>query len=106
MKQLISPSEYPLPNPRIDGWKKLEEVRARVVNIYIFPLDTFKYFLGHKKLPEEFIKEVRITAKKVIDESASHAALVRRAFVVPGLENPPGPRFLGLTTPEDRKSVV
>lgn len=78
----------------------MEEVRARVVNIYIFPLDTFKYFLGHKKLPEEFIKEVRITAKKVIDESASHAALVRRAFVVPGLENPPGPRFLGLTTPE------
>ncbi|MFH1705663.1 MAG: PEP/pyruvate-binding domain-containing protein [Patescibacteria group bacterium] len=100
MKNLISPSEYQFPNSRIDGWKKLEEVRARIVDIHVFPLDIFKYFLEHKELPQEFVREVRIAAKKVIDESASHAALVRRAFVVPGLENPPGPRFLGLTTPE------
>ena len=100
MKHLISPAEYPLPNPRIDGWKKLQEVRGRIVDIYVFPLDIFQYFLEHKDLPPEFIREAESAAKKVIDESASHAALVRRAFVVPGLENPPGPRFLGLTTPD------
>ena len=106
MKNLISPSEYLLPNPRIDGWKKLEEVRARIVNIYVFPLDIFKYFLKHRELPQEFISEAEAAAKKVIEESASHAALVRRAFVVPGLENPPGPRFLGLTTPEKVTTAI
>lgn len=100
MKYLVNPSEYTLPNPRIDGWKKLEEVRARIVDIFVFPLEIFQYYLGHRELPAEFVQEAEIAAKKVIDESASHAALVRRAFVVPGLENPPGPRFLGLTTPE------
>ncbi len=100
MKYLISPAEYTLPNPRIDGWKKLQEVRARIVDIYVFPLDIFQYFLEHGDLPPEFVREAEMAAKKVIDESASRAALVRRAFVVPGLENPPGPRFLGLTTPD------
>ncbi len=100
MKYLISPSEYKQPNPRIDGWKKLQEVNARIVNIFVFPLEIFQYFVKNKKLPKEFIQEALIAAKKVIDDSPSHTALVRRAFVVPGLENPPGPRFLGLTTPK------
>jgi hypothetical protein len=34
MKYLPSPSEYTLPNPRIDGWKKLAEVQARIVDIF------------------------------------------------------------------------
>ena len=59
-----------------------------------------KYFFENHGLPEDFISEAENAAKKVFDGSESHAALVRRAFVVPGLENPPGPRFLGLTTPE------
>lgn len=100
MKYLISPSEYRLPNPRIDGWKKLQEVNARTVDIFVFPLEIFQYFLGHHKLPPEFVVEAKVAAGKVINESPSHTALVRRAFVVPGLENPPGPRFLGLTTPD------
>lgn len=100
MKYLISPSDYSIPNARIDGWKKLEEVHARIVNIYVFPLEIFQYYLEHKDLPVEFIQQALAAAKQIIDASPSHAVLVRRAFVVPGLENPPGPRFLGLTTPE------
>jgi len=100
MRYLVSPSEYTLPNSRIDGWKKLQEVQARIVDIYVFPLDIFQYFLKHNELPPEFVREAEDAAKKIIDESVSHAALVRRAFVVPEFENPPGPRFLGLTTPE------
>lgn len=100
MKYLLTPSEYTLPNPRIDGWKKLEQAHARIVDIFVFPLEVFTYFLEHKELPKDFIIEALQAADKVIKESAMHAALVRRAFVVPGLENPPGPRFLGLTTPE------
>ena len=100
MKYLITPLEYPEPNPRIDGWKKLQEVGARIVNIYVFPLEVFKSFLVNGELTREFVEEVEIAAQKVIAESPSNTALVRRAFVVPGLENPPGPRFLGLTSPE------
>ncbi len=100
MKYLISPGEYPLPNPRIDGWKKLYEVKARAVDIFIFPLEIFDYYKKNTKLPNDFVAEVKKVAEKIIADSPSHAALVRRAFVVPGLENPPGPRFLGLTTPD------
>ncbi len=98
MAKLLSPSQYPLSNPRIDGWKKLEKVGARIVDIFVFPQDVFDYFFKNQKLPADFIKEVETVAKNIIETSPSHAALVRRAFVVPGLENPPGPRFLGLTT--------
>jgi len=100
MKYLISPSEYKLLNPRIDGWKKLQEVNARIVGIFVFTLEVFQYFLELHELPLEFVAEAKVAAEKVINESPSHTALVRRAFVVPGLENPPGPRFLGLTTPD------
>lgn len=100
MKYLIPPFEYKLSNPRIDGWKKLQEAQARIVDIFVFTPEVFQYFLEHKSLPAEFIKEAGMVAKKMIDESPSHTVLVRRAFVVPGLGNPPGPRFLGLTTPD------
>ena len=54
MKYLLSPQEYTLPNPRIDGWKKLQEVKARIVDIFIFPLEIFQYYFEHKDLPKEF----------------------------------------------------
>jgi pyruvate,water dikinase len=100
MKWLLDPSEYNHPNRRIDGWKKLREVNARTVKIFVFPLETFAFFKKNNTLPKEFEEELRFRAEEMINNSASHAALIRRAFVVPGLENPPGPRFLGLITPE------
>lgn len=100
MKYLLSPSEYTLPNPRIDGFRKLKEVNARTVDISIFSLDAFSYFLEHKELPEEFIKELGDKSKEIISACLTHATVVRRAFLVPGMDNPPGPRFLGLTTPD------
>jgi hypothetical protein len=98
MKYLISPSEYLLPNPRIDGFRKLKEINAKTVDISVFSLETFQYFFKYRELPLEFIEELKNKAKEIIDTTLTHAAVVRRAFVVPGLENPPGPYFLGLTT--------
>lgn len=97
---LLDPSEYPLPNPRIDGWKKLREVNARTVTISVFPLDAFRHFRETNELPPEFENALKDQARTMIDADPAHAVLVRRAFVVPGLENPPGPRFLGLKTEE------
>lgn len=100
MKYLIPPIDYDLPNPRIDGFRKLKEVNARTVDISIFSIEAFNYFFEHKELPLEFVNELKVKAKEIIETSSTHAAVVRRAFVVRGLENPPGPYFLGLTTPE------
>lgn len=100
MKWLIDPGEYTLANPRIDGWKKLREVHGRTVDIYVFPLEVFQYFLKNKVLSPEFANELASRAREMIAASPEHAAVVRRAFVVPGMENPPGPRFLGLDTPD------
>lgn len=96
MKYLISPQEYILPNPRIDGFRKLEEVNARTVGISVFSTEAFDYFLKNQKLSTDFIEELVKTAEEIIKTSPMKAAIVRRAFVVPGLKNPPGPYFLGL----------
>ena len=106
MKYLLSPNEYLLPNPRIDGFKKLKEVGARTVDIYVLSLDLFSEYLKTKQFPEEFLNELKEVTEKIISEATTHAVVVRRAFVVPNLENPPGPRFLGLTTMEAVEKAV
>ena len=93
IKYLLSPLEYKLPNPRIDGFSKLKEVNANTVDIFVFSLKAFDYFLKYKKLPKEFEKELNEIANKMIPLSLTNAVYVRRAFVVPDLENPPGPWF-------------
>jgi|GEM_PF-3753814 pyruvate,water dikinase len=106
MKYLISPQEYILPNSRIDGFRKLKEVNARTVEISVFSLEAFEYFLENKKLPPEFVEEIEEKSKEIIAVSLTHAAVVRRAYIVPGLDNPPGPYFLGLSTPPEVTSAV
>ena len=101
MKYLISPSEYNLDNPRIDGFRKLKDVNARTVDLFVFSLDAFTYFLENKELPTEFIEQLREKSKEIIATSLTHAVVVRRAFVVPGLDNPPGPYYLGLSTSDE-----
>ncbi|KKT85855.1 MAG: putative phosphoenolpyruvate synthase, partial [Parcubacteria group bacterium GW2011_GWA1_Parcubacteria_45_10] len=103
MKYLISPSEYTLPNPRIDGFRKLKEVGASTVDIFILSLDSFSFFLENKKLPAELEEEIRATMPSIIENASTHSVAVRRAYVVPGTDNPPGPRFVGLT---DANSVI
>lgn len=100
MTWLITAAQYPLPNPRIDGWKKLAGVHGRTNDMSVFSLETFDYFQKNGILPPEFEAELLKRAGDIIKSVPSHAAVVRRAYVVPGLENPPGPRFLGLDTPE------
>ncbi|OGM22326.1 hypothetical protein A2961_00455 [Candidatus Woesebacteria bacterium RIFCSPLOWO2_01_FULL_39_21] len=106
MKWLISPEDYPLPNPRIDGWRKLREVKARTVDIFVLPLEVFDLYRKKGSFPKDFEEELGNKAKEIIEKSPSHTAIIRRAFVVPGLENPPGPRFLGLKTKEEVVNAV
>ncbi len=103
MKYLLSPSEYTLPNPRIDGFRKLKEVNARTVDIFVLSLETFNFYLDRKDIPQELKDEINKIIPPIIETASTHSIAVRRAYVVPGMDNPPGPRFVGLT---DTNSVI
>jgi hypothetical protein len=98
VKYLLAPDEYREPNVRIDGFRKLKEVNAKTVDISVFSQAAFDFYLEHRNLPAEFVHELETKANDLIESSFTHAAVVRRAFVVPGIANPPGPRFIGLRT--------
>ncbi len=100
MRYLLEPSEYKLANPRIDGIRRLKQVRARAIDIFIFSLKAFDYFLKRRDLPPQMVRELRVLVPRIIETAPTHSVAVRRAYVVPGLENPPGPRFIALTSTE------
>lgn len=98
---LIPPEKYKKPNPRIDGFRKLRKVGARTVEILVFASEAFNEFKKANELPAKFIDELQKSGAKIIANAKTNRAVVRRAYVIPGLENPPGPRFLGLETVDE-----
>jgi hypothetical protein len=106
MKYLLAPDEYREPNVRIDGFRKLKEVHAQTVDISVFSQAAFDFYLEHRNLPAEFVHELEDKADEIISTALTHAAVVRRAFVVPGIDNPPGPRFVGIKTKQEVVSAV
>jgi len=83
-------------NPRIDGFQEAFSVKAKTVEIKILDDSVFRNYLKSKKLPDGLEKEALKVAEELKQFSETQKLVVRRAYVVPGLENPPGPRFLGL----------
>ncbi len=106
MKYLLAPNEYREPNVRIDGFRKLREVNAKTVDISVFSQAAFDFYLEHRNLPAEFVHELEAKSNEIIEKAFTHAAVVRRAFVVPGIANPPGPRFIGIQTSQLVVSAV
>lgn len=96
---LVLPLEkYKIPNFRLDGLRKLQVVNAPIPSpIYIISNETFRFY---KNSPEECMKilekEILNPAMKVASLSKKGTITLRRAYDIPGLANPEGPRFLGL----------
>ena len=84
-------------NQRINGYKELSSVGARTTKIYIINDTVFRYYLENKQFPLNFENQLLEIAKKLQKDSNTNSLVVRRAYVVPGIENPPGPRLLGLS---------
>lgn len=101
MKYLLTPSEFDLQNPRIDGFKKMHEVNAKTIDIQIVTPECFNYFKKNKSLPDEFINSVNMVIPEMIKKYEGYFLAVRRAYVVPGVANPPGPRFHGAYTAKE-----
>jgi hypothetical protein len=87
------------PNSRIEGLRKLARVGAPIASpTFVIP---HKVFLAYKENPEQALaqleKELALPAQQVMAKSKKHSIALRRAYEVPGLANPPGPRYLGVT---------
>ena len=97
---LYNLGDFAQANQRIDGFKEIFAVGGRTVEVRIVGETVFQYYLAHKRLPTGFEYEVLKTARELGAMSQTQTLVVRRAYVVPGLENPPGPRYLGLKPSE------
>ena len=98
MKYLLEPSEFGIQNPRIDGFKKMHEVNAKTIDIQIVTPDCFEYYKKNKSLPDEFVTSINKVIPEMVKKYEGYFLAVRRAFVVPGIVNPLGPRFHGAYT--------
>ena len=87
-------------NQRINGFKEIYSVGGKTTEIKIVGDEVFRNYSKNGKLPEGFEYQLELVAAKLQDYSNNRTIVVRRAYVVPGLDNPPGPRFLGLKVDE------
>lgn len=92
-------------NQRIDGFKEIFSVGGKTTEIKILGDAVFRYYLINKEFPTGFEYQLLKCCNELKELSGTKTLVVRRAYVVPGLENPPGPRFLGLKLNEVLKAV-
>jgi hypothetical protein len=102
---LMSLTQYQEKNPRIRGLKELSSVGAKVSDVSVISHSVFEFYKKTGKLPEEFRINLEKTVRDYQSLSLTGKLVVRRAYVVPGLDNPPGPRFIGLL-PEEVESAI
>lgn len=94
--------EYKTLNFRLDGLRKLQSVNAQMpAPIYVVPDQTFRFY---RQSPEQCMDRLNVeiidSAKEVAALSKKKTITLRRAYDIPGLANPEGPRFLGLKPDE------
>jgi hypothetical protein len=97
---LIDLSDFNSNNSRIVGFRELFSVGAKTTEIKILPDSVFRYYREKGKIPDKLEYKILKIAEEIRKGSVNGKLVVRRAFVVPGLENPPGPRFVGVSLTE------
>lgn len=103
--QLYDLGTFNQSNQRIDGFKEIFSVGGKTTEIKIIGDEVFRYYFENKSFPSGFEHQLLKVADGLKDYSETKTLVVRRAYVVPGLENPPGPRFLGLKLNQVLESV-
>ncbi|HUW21485.1 MAG TPA: PEP/pyruvate-binding domain-containing protein [Candidatus Bathyarchaeia archaeon] len=98
-------STFDFKNPRIDGFKEIFSVGGKTPEIKIVGDEVFRHYFKFKKFPSGFEYQVVKLSTDLKKFSLNKKLVVRRAYVVPGLANPPGPRFLGLDTHKVTKAI-
>lgn len=97
---------FKMPNQRIDGFKEIYSVGGKTAEIKILGDEIFRYYLANKAFPVGFEYVLLKYCNELKELSETHKLVVRRAYVVPGLPNPPGPRFIGLQPSEVLQAIT
>lgn len=110
---IIAVEDYEKESPRISGIKLLNQVKKNIsrewgktVNAKVVTDDSFRDYLRKGKLSEKDKSLVIEEAEKFLTISKTGLLAARRAFLVPGLENPPGPRFLGIKSAQEMVEAI
>lgn len=100
MKFIVELKNYHSKCERIRGFKKLQESGLRIpLPMLIVTPKAFALY-KEKGMTEEFKKEIEQAFWEIREKNKDKGAIVRRAYFVPGLENPPGPRSSSITNPQ------
>lgn len=105
---LVAPlADFGQANFRTDGLKKLQAIGAPTPGpIYVVPHNTFELY---RQNPKETLEKLRHELKDLASVAASKSKkgtiAVRRAYDIPGIDNPRGRSFLGVP-PEEVTTAI
>ena len=105
--------KYRFNNPKIVGFKLLANVKkkygleyAKSQLTYTLTNTAFKKYLKNREFSKKQLVEIKKSLRELFAISKSKKLVVKRAFFVPGMENPPGPRFLGVKDTQEALKAV
>lgn len=110
---VIEPLEHKKKNARIDWLKLLSKARqdlkldmGKFQPAMVITDETFRYFEKTGDLSITDDEKIRKALASLFKISKSKMLVVKRAYAVPGMENPTGPRFLGLKSVEEAVNAI
>lgn len=96
-KYICKLEDYQSDSPRIIGFQKLKKVGLPIPEpIYILTHEAFKDY-EKKGLSGELVEQIEAIYKKIKEKNPRKGIAIRRAYIVPGMESPPGPRSSSTT---------
>jgi hypothetical protein len=92
MKYIADLRDYETASPRLLGFKTL--LKANLPIPQPIKIVNHKGFLDYRRkgMSEALQKEIEVAFLEIRKRNARKGVITRRAYLVPGLENPPGPR--------------
>ncbi|MCA9378818.1 ribbon-helix-helix protein, CopG family, partial [Candidatus Dojkabacteria bacterium] len=103
---VCSLNEFGEENPRVQGFKEIYSVGGKHPEIRIITDATFRYYLANGTLPPGLDYRLLELGNQLKEFSRTQKLVLRRAYLVPGMQNPPGPRFLGVEPADIAAALV
>lgn len=89
--------QYDSPSSRIRGFKEIEELELHgPTPIMVLTHNAFLHYLAFDGLTPPVENSIRQAFQVIRDANPSRGAYIGRAFFVPGIDNPNGPRTAGI----------
>jgi hypothetical protein len=107
-RSFVTPiSEYESPATRIRGFKELFEFGLTAPTpMYVLGSDAFTHWLGFGGITPDLDQEIRSTFRDIREKNPTRGAYIGRAFYVPGINNPNGPRTAAITNEDEYVNEV